>query len=128
MMRSGSVAIQRIQMCLRCVSLVFIPPESRIALRQQRRTARRAPFAEIRHPKKRAFLVLYTRNWREDAVFQAALKQVEAAAADLLEQEAYRGGGGGGGGAGEVVQGRSWRDGAEVFGRAADLSTQGVAA
>ena len=70
-----------------------------------------SPFAEICHPKKRAFLsafaecgnksraaemagivkqTLYTRQWREDREFQVALKSARVMAADVLEQEAHR--------------------------------------
>jgi len=69
------------------------------------------PFAEISHPKKRAFLsafaecgnksraaemagivkqTIYTRQWREDREFQAALESARVMAADVLEQEAHR--------------------------------------
>ncbi len=70
-----------------------------------------SPFAEICHPKKRAFLAayaetgiktraaamagiakqtLYTRQWREDAKFQAALKLAKEMACQVLEDEAAR--------------------------------------
>ncbi len=70
-----------------------------------------SPFAEISHPKKRAFLsafaecgnksraaqmagvakqTIYTRQWREDREFQVALESARVMAADVLEQEAHR--------------------------------------
>ena len=75
-----------------------------------------APFAEICHPKKRAFLTayartgntrtgnkslaarivgiakqtIYTRQWRKDEQFQDALTQAREMAADSLEGEAFR--------------------------------------
>jgi hypothetical protein len=66
---------------------------------------------EIEHPKKRLYVLAfaetgnrtqaaeiagvgrttpYSRDWREDLVLQAALRQAEEAAADLLEREAFR--------------------------------------
>jgi hypothetical protein len=66
---------------------------------------------EIEHPKKRLYVLAfaetgnrtqaaeiagvgrttpYSREWREDLVLQAALRQAEEAAADLLEREAFR--------------------------------------
>ena len=70
-----------------------------------------SPFAEICHPKKRAFLAayaqtgnkslaakmagivkqtVYTRQWREDAAFQAAMERARQMAVDVLEDEATR--------------------------------------
>ncbi len=70
-----------------------------------------SPFAEICHPKKRAFLAayaqtgnksraaamagivkqtLYTRQWREDAQFQAALERAKVMAAEAFEDEVAR--------------------------------------
>ena len=70
-----------------------------------------SPFAEIGHPKKRAFLAayaqtgnksraaamagivkqtLYTRQWREDAEFQKALGLAKEMACAVLEDEATR--------------------------------------
>ena len=70
-----------------------------------------SPFAEISHPKKRAFLTaygqtgnkslaakmagivkqtIYTRQWRGDPEFQEALKRARVMAADVLEAEAHR--------------------------------------
>jgi hypothetical protein len=70
-----------------------------------------AVLPEIEHPKKRRYVLAfaetgnrtqaaeiagvgrttpYSRDWREDLVLQAALRQAEEAAADLLEREAFR--------------------------------------
>lgn len=70
-----------------------------------------SPFAEICHPKKRAFLAayaqtgnksraakmsgivkqtIYTRQWREDREFQTALDRARIMSADVLEAEAHR--------------------------------------
>ncbi len=69
------------------------------------------PFAEISHPRKRAFpsalaecgnksraaemagivkQTIYTRQWREDREFQVALESARVMAADVLEAEAHR--------------------------------------
>ncbi len=70
-----------------------------------------SPFAEIGHPKKRAFLAayaetgiktraaamagiakqtIYTRQWREDPEFQAALERAKLMAAEAFEDEVAR--------------------------------------
>ncbi len=80
-------------------------------MKQTRATMSESPFAEICHPKKRAFLAayaqtgnkslaakmagivkqtIYTRQWREDAAFQAAMERARQMAVDVLEDEATR--------------------------------------
>ena len=80
-------------------------------LNMRRATGNDSPFAEICHPKKRAFLAayaqtgnksraaamagivkqtIYTRQWREDAEFQKALKLAKEMACVVLEDEATR--------------------------------------
>lgn len=70
-----------------------------------------SPFSDVRHPKKRAFLVayaatghrgkaaeaagierstLYSPPWRDDEVFQAALERAQSMTVDILEEEALR--------------------------------------